>query len=224
LVLIEKFLTNISIITYIMESFRDKTELIVRLKIFVKYTLIFLIVPAVGTFLHELGHYIVAVANGCDAYIAYAYTSTSCGDYNPILVFWLIFAGPLATWSQSLTAFVIMVLYYNKEKRDRISKDLPPLYIFLLAFFSFCIRFVFNAIFYAIYGSSSMDEVRIAPYFRIHPDIIVYGFAIIAAILVIIAIYRIPKYRLTIFFSAIFGAILGYLAWNYWIGPILLPG
>ena len=207
-----------------MESFRNKIELITRLKIFVKYALIFLIVPAVGTFLHEFGHYIVAVANGCTSYIAYAYTSISCSSYDPMLGFWFTFAGPLATWIQSLTAFAIMVLYYNKEKRDRISKDLPPLYILLLAFFSFCIRFVFNAIFYAIYGSSSMDEVRIGLYLGIHPDIVVYGFAIIAVIFVIIAIYRIPNYRLTIFFSAIFGAILGYLAWNYWLGPLLLPG
>ena len=206
-----------------MESFREKTELITRLKILVKYTLIFLVVPAVGTLLHEFGHYVVAVVNGYDAYIAYAYTYHS-PIADPIMVFWVVLAGPLATWIQSLTAFAIMVIYYNKEKRDRISKDLPPLYVLLLAVFSFCIRFVFNAAGYFIKGSSSMDEVRIALYLGIHPDIVVYGSALIAVIFVIIAIYRIPHYRLTIFFSAVFGAILGYLAWYYWLGPIILPG
>ena len=205
-----------------MESFREKIMSSKRLKMFFKYTLIFLIVPAIGTLLHEFGHYIVAIINGYEAYIAYAYTIYTIND--PIVAFWALSGGPLATWFQSLTAFTIMVLYYNKEKRGTFTEDLPPLYIVLLATFSFSIRFIFNAIGYLLRGSTTMDEVRIGLYLGIHPDVVVYGSALIAVVFLVIAIYRIPKsYRFMLFFSAVFGAILGYLMWYEWLGPILLP-
>ena len=205
-----------------METFRVKVLSSKRLKMFIKYTLIFLIVPAIGTLLHEFGHYIVAIMNGYEAYIAYAYTIYTIND--PLVAFWALSGGPLATWFQSLSAFAIMVLYYNKEKRETFTEDLSPLYIILLAIFSFSIRFIFNATGYLIRGSTTMDEVRIGIYLGIHPDVVVYGSALIAVIFLVIAIYRIPKsYRLTLFFSAVFGAILGYLIWYEWLGPILLP-
>ena len=205
-----------------MISFREKVIASKRLKMLFKYLLIFLLVPAIGTLLHECGHYIVAVLNGYEAYIAYAFTTYSIND--PTVAFWALCGGPLATWFQSLTAFTIMVLYYNKEKRETFTEDLPPLYIALLAIFSFSIRFIFNATGYLIRGSTTMDEVRIGLYLGIHPDVVVYGSALIAVVFLVIAIYRIPKsYRFMLFFSAVFGAILGYLMWYEWLGPILLP-
>ena len=205
-----------------MESFREKVILSKRLKMFFKYTLIFLIVPAIGTLLHEFGHYIVAIVNGYEAYIAYAYTIYTIND--PVVAFWALSGGPLASWFQSLTAFTIMVVYYNKEKRENFTEDLPPFYIVLLAIFSFSIRFIFNATGYLIRGSTTMDEVRIGLYLGIHPDAVVYGSALIAVIFLVISIYRIPKsYRFTLFFGAVFGAILGYLIWYELLGPIILP-
>jgi len=205
-----------------METFREKVLSSMRLKMVFKYILIFLFVPAVGTLLHEFGHYIVAIVNGYDAYIAYAYTYYEIND--SAVAFWALCGGPLATWIQSLTAFAIMVLYYNKEKRETMTEDLPPLYIFFLIFFSFSIRFIFNATSYLIRGSSIMDEVRIGYALGIPPAIVVYGSALIAIIFLIIAIYRIPKsYRLILFFSAIFGAMLGYFIWYEILGPIILP-
>ena len=205
-----------------METFREKVISSKRLIMFIKYSLIFLVVPAVGTLLHEFGHYIVAVMNGYEAYIAYAYTIYIIND--PVVAFWALSGGPLATWVQSLSAFAIMVLYYNKEKRENFTEDLSPFYIVLLAIFSFSIRFIFNATGYLISGSTTMDEVRIGIYLGIHPDVVVYGSALLAVIFLVIAIYRIPKsYRFTLFFSAVFGAILGYLIWYELLGPILLP-
>ena len=205
-----------------METFREKVISSKRLIMFIKYSLIFLVVPAVGTLLHEFGHYIVAVMNGYEAYIAYAYTFYIIND--PVVAFWALSGGPLATWVQSLSAFAIMVLYYNKEKRENFTEDLSPFYIVLLAIFSFSIRFIFNATGYLISGSTTMDEVRIGIYLGIHPDVVVYGSALLAVIFLVIAIYRIPKsYRFTLFFSAVFGAILGYLIWYELLGPILLP-
>jgi len=191
-------------------------------KIFLKYMLIFLFAPAVGTLLHEFGHYIVAIVNGYDAYIAYAYTIYNID--NPLLEFWAWNAGPLVTWILSLTAFTLMEIYYNKRKRDTFTEDLPPLNILLLVIFSFSQRFIFNAFGYLIRGSTLMDEVRIGVYLGIHPNIIVYGSALVAVEFLIIVVYRIPKsYRYTLFFGAVFGAILGYLIWYDWLGPIFLP-
>ncbi len=163
--------------------------------IFVKYLIVFFLVPIVGTLLHEFGHYIVAISSGHQARIAYAYTTSDIHSYaEPELVFYYILAGPIATWIQSAIPFVIMIVYYNKERRETIAEkgDIPPLYILLLGFTVFCGRFVANAAGYMFTHSTSLDEARIASYLGINADIIVYPFAFIAWTMLLICIARIP--------------------------------
>ena len=38
--------------------------------LFLKYLCLFILVPIIGTILHEMGHYLVAIANGYEARIA----------------------------------------------------------------------------------------------------------------------------------------------------------
>ena len=195
--------------------------------IFVKYLVIFFIVPIVGTLLHEFGHYIVAIISGHQARIAYAYTISDIHAYaEPELVFYYILAGPIATWIQCSIPFIIMIIYYNKERRETIGKkgDLPPFYILLISFTAFSGRFVSNAAGYMFTHSTSLDEARIASWLGIYPDIIVYPFAFIAWTMLLISIYLIPRnFRFSFMLGAIFGAALGYITWYYFLGEILLP-
>jgi len=198
-----------------------------QIVIFTKYLVIFSLVPIVGTLLHEFGHYIVAIGNGYQARIAYAYTISAIHYYNePELVFYYILAGPIATWIQSLIPFVIMIIYYNKEGREVIAErgDLPALYILLISFTVFCGRFVANAAGYMFTHSTSLDEARIASALGIYPDIIVYPFAFIAWTMLLISIYLVPRnFRFSFMLGAIFGAALGYITWYYFLGEIILP-
>jgi len=195
--------------------------------IFVKYLIIFFLVPIVGTLLHEFGHYIVAVSSGHQARIAYAYTTSDIHSFaEPELVFYYILAGPIATWIQSAIPFVIMIVYYNKERRETIAEkgDLPPLYILLIGFTAFSARFVTNAAGFMFTHSTRLDEARIADTLGIYPDIIVYPFAFIAWTMLLISIYLIPRnFRFSFTLGAIFGAALGYITWYYFLGEILLP-
>lgn len=195
--------------------------------IIVKYLVIFLIVPIVGTLLHEFGHYIVAISTGHQARIAYAFTSSDIHSYaEPELVFYYILAGPIATWIQCAIPFVIMIIYYNKERREVIAEmgDLPPLYILLIGFTAFSGRFVSNAAGYMFTHSTSLDEARIADWLGIYPDIIIYPFAFIAWTMLLISLYLIPKnFRFSFTLAAIIGAALGYFVWYYFLGELLLP-
>ena len=97
---------------------RNKLGLKRQSLLFLKYFAIFLIVPVVGTLLHEVGHYLVAVFNGYEARIAYAYTISSIDRINePDMYFYYILGGPLATWIQSAIPFLILVFYYHDRYR-----------------------------------------------------------------------------------------------------------
>jgi hypothetical protein len=194
---------------------------------FSKYFVIFLIVPIVGTLLHEFGHYIVAILNGYEARIAYASTISSIDRITePDIYFVYILGGPITTWIQSLIPFVIMVIFYTKEKRIKLVEKgkLPPLYILLLGFTTICGRFIFNAAGYMFTHSTKMDESKMASYLNINPDILVYPFAFAAWTILIISIYMLPRnIRFSVFLGAILGAAIGYYSWYSLIGPIIMP-
>ncbi len=210
-----------------MQIERNKLGLKRQVRLFIKYFVIFLIVPIIGTLLHELGHYLVAVLNGYEARIAYAYTISSIDRIiEPDIYFYYIIGGPISTWIQSIIPFFIMVIYYNKERRYKISEkgDLPPLYILLLGFTTICGRFIFNAAGYMFTHSPNMDETKIAEYLNINVDIIVYPSAFIAWTILIVSIYMLPKnIRFSVFLGALLGAGIGYFSWYYMIGPIVMP-
>ncbi|MHA1150785.1 MAG: hypothetical protein ACTSR8_21405 [Promethearchaeota archaeon] len=202
-----------------------KLSIKTKLLLFIKYLIIFTIVPIVGTLLHEFGHYIVAIANGYEAHIAYAYTtSTVPHDKDSEIYFYYILGGPVSTWIQSVVPFSLIIVYYNQKRREEITEDLPFLYIILLSFTSFCGRFIFNAGGYMFNHSKSLDESKMAAFLGINADVFVYTFAFVAWTILLIAIYMIPKHlRITIFFAAILGAGIGYFVWYYYLGPVILP-
>jgi len=200
-------------------------------KWFFQYLLIFFTIPIIGTLAHELGHYLVAFIFKQPAYISYAFTHIIPPDHltpNPNQFFWFIMGGPISTWITAVSGIAIIIIFYRamhkeKEKTVGIGQTIA------LICTSFGIRFIFNAggylIFSTILGNlSNSDEVKIAEYLSLSPDLLMYGSAIIALVLILVALYYIPRYqRYTILKAGILGGLLGYLFWYYWVGPIILP-
>ncbi|MFX0038661.1 MAG: hypothetical protein ACFFCY_12580 [Promethearchaeota archaeon] len=199
-----------------------------RLKWFFMYMGIFFIVVIIGTLIHELGHYIVAVIYGVPAQICYAYTYYF-GPLTSDQRFTFLMGGPISSWLVSIIG-IIFILFKYRNMHNEQEESIGVGQIISIVATSFSIRFVFNALWYFVNTSilsmpSGADEVIIArDYWEINPDILIYGSAVIALIFIVVALYYIPRFqRYVILIGGIIGGILGYLFWNYWVGPIILP-
>jgi len=188
------------------------------------YFLFFLIIPFLGTQLHEIGHYIAALALGCNPTIHYAYCNHGCDIIFENEYFIFITAAPLATWIESLAGFTTL-LFYRKRNRDSIKNgQVSFMYLILLGFTSFCARFVFNAIGYFFSGNTGLDEWKMENYLNITHGIIIYGFAILGAIILLYNLIILPKMqRYKLLIGGLLGAIIGYISWYSWLGPIFMP-
>jgi len=192
-----------------------------------KITCIFILVPVTGTLLHELGHYIAGIINGFDAQIHYSYTTSTINPSSEATIyFYYILAGPVSTWIQCLIPFFLLLILYNKNRKERIIKKqfFDKYFTICLFFVSMAGRFPFNALIYIFTRSKSIDEYKLADYLMLHPETFLILFAAIALLILLIAIYKIPKInRICTVLGAIFGSVIGYFLWNFIFGPIILP-
>lgn len=186
---------------------------------------LFLVVPIIGTILHEVGHYIAAIVQGYEAEIYYAFcSSTISPSLDPAQYFIFIVGGPTATWIQSLIPFFLLLILYPKERRESFDGKYPASFMFLMAFASFAGRFVFNAGGYILQGSPNMDEVKMANYLGLPEAVFVYLFGVIGIAVLLGLIYIIPKRdRITVTLSCILGSVSGYLLWYEFLGPLIMP-
>ncbi len=85
-------------------------------------------------------------------------------------------------------------------------------------------RFLFNALIYIFTRSKNIDEYKLADYLILHPETFLILFAVLAILILLIVIYKIPKEkRIITLLGAIFGSTVGYILWNFIFGPIILP-
>ena len=85
-------------------------------------------------------------------------------------------------------------------------------------------RFLFNALIYIFTRLKSIDEYKMADYLMLHPEIFLILFGVIALLILIIVIYKIPKNkRISTVLGALIGSVIGYSLWNFIIGPVILP-
>lgn len=205
----------------------DKSGFNEQLVFFLKITCIFLLVPVTGTLLHELGHYLAAIINGFDAQIHYSYTTSTINPTSEATIyFYYILAGPISTWVQCLIPFFLVLIFYSKSRRERLIKNqfFDKYFTFCLFFVSMAGRFLFNAMIYIFTRSKSIDEYKMADYLILHPESFLILFAVLASLILLIVIYRIPKHkRMITLFGAILGSTIGYFLWNFIFGPIVLP-
>lgn len=188
---------------------------------------IFTIVPFIGTILHELGHYLVAILNGYEAQIHFNYTTSTIIPANePIIYFYYILGGPLSTWVQCILPFLLLIFFFNKKRDKKIIKEdfFDKYFILCLFFISMGGRFIFNAIIYIFTRSKTIDEYKMADFLMIYPETFLILFAGISLIIFIISILKIPKdLRINTVIGALIGSGLGYYLWNYIFGPLILP-
>jgi hypothetical protein len=204
-------------------------ELSPKVSWFLKYLGIFFIIPIIGTLAHELGHFLVAVIYQQPAGIAYAYTYLIGSNIlTPEQWLWFILGGPISTWTVAALGISI-ILWKYRSMHDEQTKQIGVGQSVAVLATSFGLRFIFNAGVYFISttllgNSSGADEVEIAKILGISHDLMMYGSAIIALLLILTALYYLPRHqRYIILIGGIIGGILGYLFWYYWIGPIVLP-
>jgi len=194
---------------------------------FLKYLGVFFTIPIIGTLAHELGHYLVAVYYQVPAVIAYAFTYYF-GSLTPEQEFWFIVGGPVSTWLVAAVSIGITLWKYrpmHAEQRKPVGLGQSAAFIAS----AFSLRFIFNAGMYflshtLLLNPSGADEVKIAQYLGISPDIMMYGSALIALLVVLTALYYIPRpQRYIILIGGLLGGIFGYLFWYNWVGPLVLP-
>lgn len=197
-------------------------------KMFIEFFTLFFITLIIGTLVHELGHYFVAIMYGVPVRISYAYTHLF-GSLTEIQRFWFLMGGPIISWTVAILGISVILIKYRYMNKETV-KPIGVGHTISIVAVSFSVRFIFNAGLYFINTTlggmiSNADEVKIAQDFLgINPDILMYSSAGIALLLIIVAIYYIPSHqRYIILIGGIIGGILGYFFWNYWIGPIILP-
>lgn len=192
-----------------------------------KLLCIFILVPVTGTLLHELGHYLTAKINGFDAQIHYSYTTSTINPTSePTIYFYYILGGPISTWFQCLIPFFLLLILYNKKRKEAIIKKqfFDNYFTICLFFVSMAGRFLFNALIYIFTHSKSIDEYKMADYLMLHPETFLILFAAIALLILLIVIYKIPKNkRISTVLGALIGSLMGYFLWNFILGPIILP-
>ncbi|MHA1230783.1 MAG: hypothetical protein ACTSRP_14780 [Candidatus Helarchaeota archaeon] len=197
---------------------------------YIKYFVKFLPLAAIGTLMHELGHFFAAILQGSRAWISYGYTHLIDPLENEFQYFIFILGGPISTWLTCLIGLLLLIFVFHKRLKDSTYKMTWGHQIsFFLSLFSS--RAVFNTSMWTvgkyILGNpmGNSDEEKIAAYLGIRPEIILYGGLIIGLIIILISLfYLIPKtQRKVVFITGIFGSITGYLIWYYLLGPIILP-
>lgn len=194
---------------------------------FLKYFVVFFTIPIIGTLAHELGHYLVAVYYRVPAMIAYAFTYYF-GTLTPEQEFWFIVGGPVSTWLVAAIGIGILLCKYRSMHSEQ-SKLIGLGQSAALIASTFSLRFVFNAGMYFFSHTlllipSGADEVKIAQYLGISPDLMMYGSAFAGLLVVLTALYYIPRpQRYIILLGGFIGAVLGYLFWYNWVGPLVLP-
>ncbi len=181
----------------------------------------------IGTLLHEVGHFLVAIINGYEAQIHYSYTTTSINPANEeSLYFFFILGGPLSTWIQCIIPFIILLVSYNKNHSRKILENnfFNINFLICLIFISMGARFIFNLISYLITPSNTIDEYIMADIIKIHPETFLILFALISIAILLVSLYKIPKnVRLTFLVGALSGSIFGYFLWYFLLGPLLIP-
>jgi hypothetical protein len=162
------------------------------------------------------------------AMIAYAYTYAPTIPPDSEQEFWFIVGGPVSTWLVAALGIGIILWKYRPMHSEQI-KPIGLGQAAALVASTFSLRFIFNAGMYFIshtllLNPSGADEVKIAQYLGISPDLTMYGSAAIALLVVLTAIYYLPRsQRYIIIAAGLLGGVAGYLFWYSWAGPLVLP-
>jgi len=177
-----------------------------------------------GYMQHEFGHVIAAEMADIPVTLSY-YCVHEPEDLDNRGYFLLCLGGPLATWSFSLAAFVVLIV--GHKKRWWHSEQAPSIgQILLTCTAMFCARSLMDGFFFIRTGfeGGAGDERMVLDYLGIPLVPIVFLEIIVAGIITVLAFRYISKgYRIVSALGYILGLFVGLYLWMGIVGPIVLP-
>jgi hypothetical protein len=203
----------------------------VRRKSFFCLTAVFILVTAIGTLLHEAGHYCAAKYFGLNAKINYAHTYYWTVNANDIIApeqsFYVLLGGPLQTMLTGTLGLVLLFLFRKSfQSANNLSFGQWTIIFVSLFwlrqpanFFAWVSKYIFKENF-----SSGCDEILLARYLQLPEWLILTLTAAIGVIVLAAVIFKfIPlKYRLTFILSGFTGGIIGYVVWLILLGEYIM--
>jgi len=199
---------------------------------YLKYFLKFLPLAAIGTFLHELGHFFAALFQGIPSWISYGATHIpSYVSLTDIQAFIIYLGGPISTWLTCLIGLLLLIFIFRKRLSDQNYTKMSTGHQLSFFITLFCSRAVFNTSIWIVgkyflgMEMGTSDEEVISAYLGIPPEIILFGGFIIGISIILVSLfYLIPRSQTKmIIITGLIGSLSGYLLWYELLGPIILP-
>jgi hypothetical protein len=202
-------------------------------RLFFVLTIAFIAVTAIGTVLHEAGHFLAGKLTGAQPTIHYASVSyqrtslfmkTSDRQAQKDTVRKRLIrtaGGPIQTFLTSLLGLGILTWRKIKKHHEKwIFIDWTAIFMAL-----FSLRFVFNFITGTLSGAGRSDEIGICRILGWPPRSLGFVLFLIGFISALWVLFKIlpTEQRFTFIFAGFVGAGIGYPLWMNVLGPILLP-
>jgi hypothetical protein len=197
----------------------------------------FALAAILGTLQHELGHYIVAEAQGFDAEIHYGFTSTTNArelidaaeqngntqalykkfNYNTL-------GGPAMTMLTGTTGLIALLILRRRNAIDAYK----PLHLFWIIVALCWSREIYTSTFglydHVVHNTNASDETRLLQHYGIAPwsgfaSLFIISFGVCA----LVCFRLVERHRWQLFFYGIAGSLAGAALWFGWLGRVLLP-
>lgn len=203
----------------------------VDFRLFTYLAIVFIFTTALGTVLHEYGHFIVAEFLGITAQVHYGFTSFVFDENYRNLSKWdqflITVGGPLQTISTGILGLILLHTS-RKNSQTQFLNFKSWIYVFMSLFWlRQSANFIMWMIEYFLTNqiSTNSDEVKLAAYLNMP----LWFFTALGGIVgFAVALFVIFKYvpisqRFTFIVSGFVGGLLGYIIWLESLGKILMP-
>lgn len=189
------------------------------------YALLFVPMGALGTMLHELGHWAVAEALGCPATLHYGWTHLECAPLSESASTLVTLGGPVQTM---VTGTLGLGLLWRLRGQAWGGRHLVALLMAL-----FWSREVFNAAAYVVFRVGGMvpaerlvqgDELKLGLALGGPPELVLAVTGLVGALAVLwVALEVRRSERVPLVVGGGVGSLLGFALWMQIVGPVLLP-
>lgn len=198
------------------------------LRLTLRVALGFLPLPAIGTYLHELGHAAVAKAQGYGVWIDYRSMTALHPEEGPMG------GGPLVTLGGPLSTLLTgtLGLLWLIRQRRRVGRDAPLgargwIAVALALFWSRQVWNVARSVWRVLRGGDfgRSDEVKIAEHLGLPGESISFTTAALGlAVCLAVLLWLVPRQaRRPLLVGGLVGSLAGYGLWYRWLGPLVLP-
>lgn len=189
------------------------------------YALLFVPMGALGTVLHELGHWAVAEALGCPASLHYGWTHLECAPLSATASTLVTLGGPVQTMVTGTLGLGLLWRLRGQAWGGR--------HVIALLMALFWSREVFNAAAYVVFQLGGMvpaerlvqgDELLLGLALGGPPELVLAVTGLVGVVAVLWVALEVPRAeRVPLVVGGGVGSLLGFALWMSFLGPILLP-